>query len=495
MQVRPPSRARIQLPLSFVLLAALLAAGAVLGIRVTKFYLLGVAALPLLACGVIQPQSLLTLAIALLPFTFSLTSSDQTTASSGMVGLSDVLFIIALPGLLFQALKRPANLKLGAMALPLALFLAVSLLSFYLNIPKMRELSVLSYFVGFLRTAQIVLVLPLSFVVIAWQPEDLRTMLRGFLYSSCFIAICGIIAFAIGYRQGLFVLGMQKNVVGLNLAVAVLVALAALTQPAQEAMTIPNRVTPPSPLGISRAFLITSVALCGLGLCLSLSRGAYICFLAGLLYLSIARKRGRVFAIVLSVALVALVGLYLVLPKDSAEYVTDLSAKSDATSTRLKQAELSMQEFRDNWLLGDGFRARRDFLPHNLEMTLLAENGLAGTALFLWVLIAQARLFHKGRQAFRQDPLREWVCVAIICCSVAILTQSQFDPFWRRGVLWIPWAGTGIVLSLLAQERQLQRQQRKLQLEEEQLRYMEQVAERKRKRRLRATTPTPLEKT
>ena len=111
-----------------------------------------------------------------------------------------------------------------------------------------------------------------------------------------------------------------------------------------------------------------------------------------------------------------------------------------------------MRRFQDNYLLGDGFRTRKDILPHNLEMTVLGETGLLGAITFFWMIVAQIQIFARARKLFTGDALREFLVVAFSACSITVLVQSQFDPYWRRGPLWIPWCGTGLVLAMVLKE-------------------------------------------
>src|SRR5262249_13515121 len=154
-----------------------------------------------------------------------------------------------------------------------------------------------------------------------------------------------------------------------------------------------NQRLPPESLGMPRGLLITIAILCVISLACSLSRGSYLGLMVGLFYISIARRRGRVFGLALLGGVLTLVVVMRFLPEETASYVTDSSTKRRSNNRRLERAALSLDEFGGNWVLGDGSRARRDFLPHNIEMTLLAENGLVGSLLFAWLLIAQARLF------------------------------------------------------------------------------------------------------
>jgi hypothetical protein len=433
--------------------------------------------------ALLRPQTLLIAAIILLPLTMSLNGSDPRLGATTAFGLSDVLLLLALPWIIAQAVldrtPRPPSLKrsqarwegggseiegslfpgsLAAFAgkgdgglgrrffLPVLLYLAAGVCSFCLNVPEMRG-PALSYFMGFLRTAQVVLILPLTFMALTWREEDIRAMLRGYLLVCAAIAFGGVVAFAIGIRDGLYIYGMHKNSVGLSLAVGALIAFAALTLPASrtECAALTGN--------LSSRSLLAILSLCVLALDCSLARGAFLCFLAGLACVTWLNRCWRVSAVVAVGATLALLGVLLLLPKDSADYYENVSDAMPSFSQRAEQIERFREMFPAHWLLGDGFRARRDYLPHNLALTLLAENGVVGTALFLWALLAQLRVFRAGRRAFAQAPVLQWLCTVLIAASVAILVHAQFDPYWRRGPLLLPWAGVGVILALFRANR------------------------------------------
>jgi hypothetical protein len=88
-----------------------------------------------------------------------------------------------------------------------------------------------------------------------------------------------------------------------------------------------------------------------------------------------------------------------------------------------------------------------------MVLTVIAENGVIGFALLVWVLSAQTGIILRARRVFADDPERSALCLAVLACSAVVLVHAQFDPFWRRGPLWIPWVGTGILLSLLARQK------------------------------------------
>jgi hypothetical protein len=396
--------------------------------------------------ALLRPQTLLIAAIALLPLTMSLSGGDPhpRTSVTTAFGPSDVLLLLALPWIIAQTVARREALRLSwgrGFFLPVLLYLAAGVVSFCRNLPAMDG-HTLSYFMGFLRNAQIVLILPLAFMALPWREADSRAMLSGYLLVCAAIALGGVVAFAIGIRNGLNIYGMPKNSVGLSLSLGALIAFAALTQPPASKTEI-AALTGMPPRGV-----VAILCLCVLALDCSQARGAFLSFLAGLVCVAWLHRCWRAALLVAAGATLMLFGVLLLLPKESRDYLQDVSEAEPSRYEREYQFDRFRQRLPTHWLLGDGFRARRDYLPHNLEVMLLAENGVVGTALFFWALVAQLRIFRAGRSAFAADPERQWFCAAMLAASVAILVHAQFDPYWRRGPLWLPWAGVGLILAL-----------------------------------------------
>ncbi len=463
--------------------------------------------LPLLIFGWLRPRALLLFALALAPFTTSLTSGvvtlaqDMTDAGNELAtrnavgaSLADVAFLAALPGVARMALAHRDRLKTrlsNPLTWPVALYLAVGLLSFGANLGQMHGQAGL-YFVGFLRTAQVVAALPVAFALMPWDARALQNLLFGYLLGALILALMILTAFALGVRGGVYILGMEKNSMGLALALAVLAAVAALgrdqvlapdstfardRQISHAPFAIGEPSAPPAETGatvliaevragvpcveieasFSRAaiglpswFLVTLIGLTVTALACTRSRSSLLCLGVGLVYLAIARRDWRPLVAIAGASLVLLLIVMRLSPARDRAWVTNVSASGVSAGERLHKARLSWQAFRQNPVLGDGFRARRDFLPHNLELTLLAENGLLGVGVFAWAVWAQGRILQAGRRRFAADPLREWVCLSLFAALLAVLTHAQFDPYWRRGPLWVSWAGAGVVIALLS---------------------------------------------
>jgi hypothetical protein len=117
--------------------------------------------------GYLYPQALLMAAIAWVPFTESLSGGDQRAGIAVAYGVSDVLLLASLPGLLLSGRRSELRPSLGVLGLPVCLYLLAGLLSFCVNLSAMQG-ATLSYLSGFGRTIQIVLFLPLFYRNVRW---------------------------------------------------------------------------------------------------------------------------------------------------------------------------------------------------------------------------------------------------------------------------------------------------------------------------------------
>jgi O-antigen ligase len=420
---------------------------ACLGALLHQPLLLGVALLALTLQGIRRPKHILMLALILTPFTFPM-SGAPLAPGEARYGLSDLLLLCALPAVLAQMFRARYRPRVGRQELPVLLFLSVCALSMAVNLREVSG-SYRPYGIGFLRTAQVVGLLPLLYALFPWSEQEMRDLLRGFLIGLGVLA-CG--ALGVFWEQvqradyvGLKALGVSKNPLGLALALCALLALSALLL-SRAASADKQQNLAGTPVWSLYALIGISMA----GLLGTLSRSAYIGFLFGLAALCLLTRNVRAFALMLAISVSGFLLLQQwVLKPNAARYVTSFAPERFNIHARLTQAEAARATFLARPILGDGLRTRKDHSPHNIEFELLAETGIVGTGLFLWVLVVQFRLFLYGRTRFTAQPYLHWFCLMLLVCSVTVLAHAHFDPFWRRGPLWIPWAGMGILIACL----------------------------------------------
>ena len=393
--------------------------------------------------GLNRPVQMMALTLIITPFCMGL-NGEQRAIVVVVISASDLLLFMALPAALHTLWTRPDLWRLKGMSLPALWFLAAAMVSFLLNLRYMHGAGLI-YFSGWMRSAQLILLLPLMFSAYAWSKDWLKKILLNYVIFTFFIACFAIQAYALGMRHGVMIFHMQKNALGIALTLAILIVSAALIRPAGEKKTFTLATVLRKR---NRVFLFCLLPVLCVGLMAALSRGADIALLAGLCFICLLRRRVPLFLVILLTSIGLYAGMQRVVPADTARYMKDFTGKNVEIGSRYTVVQTSLIRFKNHILFGDGARTRRDFLPHNLEVTLLAEGGIIGTALFVWVAVVQFRVLLKARQALSDDPLEEWFCTVVIACAVAMLVHGQVDPYWRHGPLLLVWGGTGIVLSL-----------------------------------------------
>ena len=382
----------------------------------------------------------LILAFILLPFNVGLNGDMRN--SPVVFGLSDVLVLLAIPGAIRAFLRETEKPKWRGLLLPTVLYVGVGTFSFALNALGNSQHG-LTHLSSFARTAQIVLLLPWVFSSVHWTKKDLTLLQEGYLLSVTFLAICGLIAFSRGTQDGLYVMGEHKNVVGLSTAIGVICALTLLSRRTKEEK---SGLIPPWGL-------VVCALLCGLTLVCSLSRSSYIAFVIGSLLLAGMQKRvAPLLGILFVVASIFVV--YRVLPQKSANYLVGFSSERYNIVSRTRVGGVALERFKEKPLFGDGFRPRKEILPHNMVISSLAETGLVGTFLLFWVIFAQIRWLLQSATRMQLDTVGMCFRLFLFVGSIMVLVHSQFDPFWRRGPVWLLWVGSGILISYLREQNQ-----------------------------------------
>ncbi|MBC7526652.1 MAG: O-antigen ligase family protein [Chthonomonadaceae bacterium] len=382
----------------------------------------------------------LILAFILLPFNVGL--SGDMRNSPVVFGLSDVLVLLAIPGAIRAFRKETEKPKWAGLLLPTILYVGVGTFSFALNAFGNSQ-HWLPHLSSFVRTAQIVLLLPWVFSSVYWTSKDLTLLQEGYLLSVTFLSICGLIAFSRGTQAGLYVMGEHKNVVGLSTAIGVICAL----------ILFPRRAEEENSGLIPRWGLVVCALLCGLTLACSLSRSSYIAFVIGSLVLALMQRRAvPLFGI--GIVLISIFGVYRVLPQKSANYLVGFSTERYNIAGRTHANQVAFDRFKEKPVFGDGFRTRKEVLPHNMVISSLAETGIVGTLLLFWVIFAQMRWLLQSAKRMKLDTVGMRFRLFLLVGSLMVLVHSQFDPFWRRGPVWLLWVGSGILISYLQEQNQ-----------------------------------------
>jgi putative inorganic carbon (HCO3(-)) transporter len=202
----------------------------------------------------------------------------------------------------------------------------------------------------------------------------------------------------------------------------------------------------------------------------SLSRGGYVALLAACLFLGLAKQRMLlVFLVVLLLAWTNLVPM-AVQQRISMTYDEQTGSLDNSAETRLSLWENAMQVFGGNVVFGTGFNTyaymhlnkRTDGGEgyyedtHNFFIKVLLETGIAGLAIFIWLLgrtaLSGFRLFRKAR-----DPFFASLGLGLVGWLVSAIVANLFGDRWTflqvNSYMWI--LGGLVSHALVLEENQL----------------------------------------
>jgi O-antigen ligase len=190
----------------------------------------------------------------------------------------------------------------------------------------------------------------------------------------------------------------------------------------------------------------------------SYSRGAYLGALASLTLIGLLKKR-----ILLIFVAVLLVTWQTVLPPSVTDRITMTETESgeleSSAAHRLDLWDRAAQLFKEQPLFGAGFGAFGFNVAegeltdtHNFYIKLLAEQGVIGFGIFLFLLckalLSGWRLLRDGSSPFQRG-LGLAFLACVLSCAVTNLFGDRWSYFALGGYFWILWGATdrGILIS------------------------------------------------
>ena len=175
-------------------------------------------------------------------------------------------------------------------------------------------------------------------------------------------------------------------------------------------------------------FIVIFTVYC---LLFTFSRGAYLGFTAGLLFLGLVKEK----KILVIIAIVFIFWQTLV-PKGVIERITMTKDSSgnfeNSAATRIKLWDLAWGMFKSSPIIGNGFESFQGlgFVDtHNFYMKMLAELGLLGLFSFIWLLFAS---FMTGWSLYREstDVFFKGLGLGFAGCVVAVAVTNAFGNRW-----------------------------------------------------------------
>lgn len=179
----------------------------------------------------------------------------------------------------------------------------------------------------------------------------------------------------------------------------------------------------------------------------TLSRGGYLAFLVGCLFVGLMKQRKLLILLAAFLATWASLVPPAVQQRVFMTYDKNTRELDHSSETRVNLWEEAMQIYDTNPVLGSGFdtyaytshyHGYKD--THNLFIKVLVETGVIGLLLFLWLL---AKSFTTGYQLFRRahDPLLSSIGLGlsawVVCSVVANLFGDRWNYLQVNGYMWV----------------------------------------------------------
>ena len=376
-----------------------------------------------------RPDIALALVFASAPI-----QNDLSGGGPVKFSIAEINLLLLLPVFLFQRRRFGGGLVLGATVGYFLVGLGCTVLNWRA-----------SSLVSLVQIAMYLIIAVLLFGAIPRTLDDYRPSLVGFMLAALVIAAAAIIS-----RSG-YVLGLHKNNAADSIAAGFLIALELLLHTKDK---------------LRRWGYLLAVFILAVGLINTLSRGAWLGALTGMVVIFALRRQ---FGLILRVGVVGGV-LFAVcwslLPQESKDYAAGLDKELGNLKPRYESRDFALAEFASSPLTGVGIGLRKEFDATNFVFLTLAETGVVGMAAFLLMEGTIAVVMWRGQSRMGRDSFA--FSLVVLACALAVgkLSHSMVDHYWVRGTLLSSWAALGMGTRAVYEERVRRRNLRRRRLAE-----------------------------
>jgi O-antigen ligase len=377
----------------------------------------------ILTLGWTKPYYVLLLSMALAPFVMNISGTGAIKFSITEINI--LLLSISMLGKLFLTKRL---LAIGKLAIPVTLYISI------IGISSVQGGIVSADIIALLQTAIFCLLCPLLAINAKLTPDQNRSLLLGYA-----IACLGLAALQLSVGVGKQVLDIHKNNMGQNLATGLVVWICLWMD---------------SIRGWWSRFTVSAMIVTLLGLFITLSRGAWVGAVVGLIVIALLNRR-FVFllrVLVLVVPIIALMWVYL--PDDSKEYAAGVDSKVNRNiAARYASRDAALTAFKQNPAIGVGVSLRKQMDATNLVFVTLGESGILGLLSFLTIQIVYVVLVVRLVKSIPRSDPRFFLLVVSPTLMAVRLAHGQFDHYWVRGATTMAWVSVGVVLAIAADEK------------------------------------------
>ena len=356
---------------------------------------------------------------------FALAPFQQSISPGGAVqfSLTEINLVLMLPVVLVRDAIEKRRLHFGALAGPLALYFAICLLA-SLQSWRGRDAVV--------SLVQMLLYLVLGLVIFssyARRVEEFWPSFRGLLAVGIFFTATMLV------QHSNYILDLHKNGVGASLACALLVGTE---------MWFAARDTK------HKRWMALALGIIVVGLGYSLSRGAWLGGVVGLLWITAMRGQWKLLVRGSLIFLPLLAIIWSSLPPDQREYAGGFGREHWNINERYKSVDLARGNWEKNPILGVGVGLREEYDATNVAWLALAETGGVGLAAFALLHIAFLRSLWRARGRVSSESQGFSLLVIGGALMLRQLGHGMVDHYWGRGPLAMTWAAIGMAVWAMA---------------------------------------------
>jgi len=338
------------------------------------------------------------------------------TGGSVKMAMGDISLVLATLVLLIRLIQSGRGIAFNPMRWPIAIYLTVCVLSTLLNGTIVESVT---------SMLQMLLYMGLAVFVYANcidQPRQIINALYGLMFTDVFLSVMMLVL------RSNSVLGINKNAMGSELDYAVVIAvefwLLGTTR------------------GRGKKLISAMLLILGAALIFSLSRGAWLGTVVGILVLLSLHGQFRLALKTVFILTPIVICCWLLLPQQSVDYAVNFSSSAYNIRARYESVAFAMDFFRQSPMLGAGVGLRKMYDATNVIMSTLAETGLVGLVAFLSIFVAMFRMAWKTCRA--TDPRSPIFTLSAIGAALmaAKFAHGCVDHYWSRVMLPV-WAMAG----------------------------------------------------
>ncbi len=382
--------------------------------------LLGLAyALVFVAVCARRPQWALIAIFATSPLQFDLGSGALKYS------ITEINLLLTLPLLALRLRESRHGASLGPLTLPICAYLLVCALSTFINWQGSE--AVVSWVQMFLYIVVTVLV----FAYLC-PPEQVRKV------PYYLVGVCVLWAL-FGMKVHFDFMFLRKNAFGSSLAMGFLCAY--------DGWIARGYLKRPLWQDKARLALTGAMLIIFTGLLMTLSRGAWLGAVGGIIVIGILRGSVKPLLKISAVLVPIILIVWFNLPPELKAYTVGFDADQNRNiELRLITLQQTQQLFHDNPIFGAGLGLRKNIDATNVAWLALAETGILGALAFAWIFWNFYRLAWRARKILPPSDPRFTLLALGAALMTCRLLHGMVDHYWTRGALTNAWAGFGMIL-------------------------------------------------